>query len=225
MLFEYSDAKPKFKNVCVLDLSENKVWGDENCDEESMRIQQSVTTVEQLFQAKSFIPLSDYFFCNHNKLFQIYGRFSSGKLKECVAVQNEYYGRSLSPHFQKRDRFFDPRTDPSKTWHISRNKNQGLLLEKKEFMECSWNYIDLALHWMHSYIESFKDLKYPMESVFCERLYKKIRTKGLEKTLIRIAIVVNRNHEYSFNVVFDTKEEEEKGKKFLISFSDSLLQR
>lgn len=211
-----SDEKPKSKCAFRLDLSEVQEW---HSDYKIIKIQKAIKYIDELFLQRGMIKLpGHYYFGSNSNFFVVYGKFVSKKLTDCVSVDVQYSVRSRSSHLNKVDVHTYLITDYSKLWYIDGNKKEeNNLITKKKFMEGSWNFISATIRWTHYYIANYKGFEKPKEAVFCKHFYERVRKKGLENSLHRVAIVVNDDRNYSFNALYSTKEEEKKCTNFLLS--------
>lgn len=226
----YPDEKPKSKCIFTLDLSQKQKWEDKEYDESykdiNIRRNQINATTREILREVGFIFLPGYFCPGNadNKISSVFGNFISGKLKNCLIVECQYHERSLSTRFEKIDGYTETRTHrPLKEkWNILSSKADSDYLMEESCTELSWKWVNFALHNINFFVNKYTDITDPIVSTFCKRLYEKIKRKSLEKTFIRLSVVVNTDRYYSFNVIFNNENEEKIGKNFLLEIKDKL---
>lgn len=150
-----------------------------------------------------------------------------GKLKDFLVVECQYHDRSLSSYFEKEEGHIDSRAKRPKKekWNIVRTQSEK---DNWRFFgsatELSWKWVDFVIHDTAILANRFSEDD-PVDGVMRQRLYQKIKRIGLEKVVTRLAIVVNREPYYSFNTIFDTEEEYQKGRKILLELKESLTKK
>jgi hypothetical protein len=129
-----------------------------------------------------------------------------------IFIHCQKYEDSLNATFDKDSYPANPSIYRKDKWE----KPQGKEYDKKKekAFELSWKYIDLSLHFERRFVSSHTDIE--------KELYLKIKTKGLQSSLIRLAII-RKDHTYAFNVAYDTEEERNIGRNFLINLKTPVL--
>jgi hypothetical protein len=219
----YPDTKPQSKQVFVVDWSEGQRW---KAPETSLRRTQLFEILEESLKNKGFISLPGYCWSGtDSKIAEVFGRFVDGRLKDCFIVECQYRERSLATSFGEATGRTDGRIYRSfkEKWHIRSKDSDVSGLTDYSCTELSWKWVDFSIHSMNFFIRnSYEDITSPNGSLFCKRLYETIRRKGLEHTLMRIAVVVNKDFHYSFHAIYETQEQENVTTEFLTQLQKEL---
>lgn len=223
----YADTKPKYQQVFELDLSEGHIWNDQCYEQKVLHLRrwQTLTKAQDLLKTINFVPFHRNFSWDETKTTLLFGRLYKGRLKECLLVDVQYQDNSLLPNFQKQVGWVNPRTKQVINWHIFTSIPNGILSQGSA-IEMSWKWVDFSIHGIiGSHARRYEDVGDPMLGVICKRMYQRIRRKGLENSIIRLAITVNDYHSYSFNVVYDTENEKKSGKALLYELKEALINK
>lgn len=230
-IYMYSDNRPKTSHVFTLDLSEQK-WEQEDFDSYEFidrRRFQVYETVEKILEAEKFVSLNNW--CAEDeeggRISGVFGRFISRKLNDVFIVGCQYRDKFLSPQFKKTGWDTDSRVlRPIKTkWNIREEESDKPGLVKVLCTEFSWRWVDLSIHFMNKWIYSYKNVKDVPTKKLTERLYANIRKKGLENSIMRISVIVNKDSHYSFNIIYDNESQENKARTFLLKLKEDLNEK
>ena len=220
----YSDEMPKSKLVFTLDLSKDNEWRDGWCEKESIniRMKQVWENLCTQFTKCNFYVFSEYPSSSPRKGDHIIGKLYENKLESCLFLRS-YYVSDDNPSADTlaftqiegkvRQEYFSP--SRWKIYSPCLGRYSGF-----NFSEMSWK--DVAA----SIIEINSNRIYPEnmdeETMIYEKLYLNIQTHGLENSIVRLAVQVNKSFQFSFYTVYDTEEQNQNESALLKQF-ESLL--
>lgn len=211
--FAYSKAIPQFEKAYSFDYIPSDRWSQNS---KIGRLYEVSSKMKELFEEKDFINLKGNFHVGDCVISDVYVKFVSGKLTDCIAFEMYYPSKGIKPFFESyRSLSFDP-VDINKKWHIRAAREKNV----RSIKSGSWDCVDFFIHSMTRNKKTFKDFKADlMEGILWERLYKRIRRKGLENSFNRIALVVNDNAKFHFYNFYSNQDEKSKNQKLLQSLS------
>ena len=91
--------------------------------------------------------------------------------------------------------------------------------EEKQFInQCSWKYVYHTIYSVETFIEAYTYFSAPRN-----KITRKLIHDQTADLFTRVSVVVNNDHYYSFNVLFDTEEEWKKGKGILIELKEKMI--
>lgn len=225
-VFMYPNDIPKIEYVFTLDLSD-KVWKETNTQRKIFDIYKNI---HEIFIKEDFVAFPN-FGCHpmssrRNKMSNVFGKFNKEELSDNVTIGMEY--RPRSTRFNLETIYVDPLTKLfrplDKKWNINPMEGEPVLtrsnicdLPGKDCNELSWQWVDFTIHSSVCGIDDYQQVEDqgPHSVKFFKSLYEKITKYGLENTVMRIAVSASEQGLYSFNAVYETKQEKEKVCNFL----------
>ena len=187
---DFSDAKPKTKYAFGANLFTFDEWVGEGIPNRMDVIDQNFLF---LLSGGEFRATTSYHIVRNkgaSKCDFIYGRFDASQtLTEGIFFHIEYSPSSRMLYLV-----------PSQCAALEDSSSPMA-------MDLSWRYVNAAYRW--SLENSTED------ELLVKSLPESIKGNGLERSFVRIGVVVNNDYTYSFYNVFENEEEEKRGDLFL----------
>lgn len=218
-VFMYPDDKPKSKRVLTFNMSETQE--DWTYELKNIKMNDMANFVDSILVKKGFFEITGCYFDN-DILFKIYGKQERRNSIKYMAIHLQYSDISLSPNLILTENYTVDLNSIPRLWTIDKIKKQ-YLVSKQTFTLGSWNFITRAIHNANMIIDNSVFLENPQEFTPLLCLYKNIRRYGLENSLHRVSIVSNNDRTYSFNALYNNKEEKTKCTEFILSNFKDLI--
>ncbi len=201
---QYSDEMPKSQLVLTVARPNKKIWENPTQDEgynQDLRLHKTTKFILEFLKERR-IYTSGYESLNYrNSVDYFFGNFYSGELKDYLIYLN------IQNHF---DRDF-----PLLRQEQLYTKNK----EKEVFTQGSWKWVSRSLSNSFDFMNRVPKSTHSLVStILRERISSSLQKKGLQKSLIRLSVVVNQKNLYSFFILWNTEEEKKEGEAFVSCF-------
>lgn len=208
----YDDEVPNIKFIKTINLSKEFEWWDKkNGKKENIerRMADISKKINNLFNALGYQCLRGINTFDNNKVDFIFGKKDKDFFKKIFFLEVQYSFDEENPSFEKKTGYFPHQAYGDNKWKIPFTK-PGNKMKKETLNEMSWKWIDLNLHKAYQQINSSSFDKSSKDYVTCEKIYKMIKSKGLEKIFPRVAVSVNHKKYFSFYALFNNEKDEKR---------------
>lgn len=213
----YSNGRPKTEYSFTLDASENKDSILFMSDSDRMALVTHYIT--DLFLNKKFQQLQLPFYPPDWNFRRIYtfGRVISNKLKEVVVIDIQNHSKKDTPFLGYQECQVWQRTKEVQSWHLNIKTPNSEVIKATEM---SWRFVDTVIHHQEEHVDNYR--LFPSFQLR-ERLYRRIKKNGLEKSVIRLGIVADKEGMIHFSALYDTDEEKQQNLLFLEKFMQEIM--